>query len=185
MQENEKQLDLNILDTISYNLEHEIEKHNLKSNKNIYIFGTSTASYYVIHCLEQQGITIKGIIDNNEKKADTKYRDYYINTPESSLLPYQENAFIIIASSFYKEMCVQLEKMGYTQEKQIIRAIDFSAVLEQMITPDLPLISLQQQKSIQLDLLTEVHDICEKNNLTYYMIAGTLLGAVRHKGFIP
>lgn len=38
---------------------------------------------------------------------------------------------------------------------------------------------------LQLDLLSEIDRICRENNLKYYIIAGTLLGAVRHGGFIP
>lgn len=44
---------------------------------------------------------------------------------------------------------------------------------------------LRQIGEVQLDIMDEVHRICVKHNLTYYMIAGTLLGAVRHRGFIP
>ena len=36
-----------------------------------------------------------------------------------------------------------------------------------------------------LDILMAVDKVCKEHNLRYYIIAGTLLGAVRHKGFIP
>lgn len=37
----------------------------------------------------------------------------------------------------------------------------------------------------QLALLEVFDHLCKSNDLTYYLFAGTLLGAVRHKGFIP
>lgn len=44
---------------------------------------------------------------------------------------------------------------------------------------------LRRMQLIQLDLLQEIDRICKKCNIKYAIIAGTLLGAVRHKGYIP
>lgn len=44
---------------------------------------------------------------------------------------------------------------------------------------------LDYQKKTQLKILLELDTFCKNNGLKYFLIAGTLLGAVRHKGFIP
>ena len=44
---------------------------------------------------------------------------------------------------------------------------------------------LRTLQLMQLEMLKVVDAICEENNIKYSLYAGTLLGAVRHQGFIP
>lgn len=44
---------------------------------------------------------------------------------------------------------------------------------------------LQKLHSEILNIMDVIHDICQKNNIKYYLTGGSLLGAIRHKGFIP
>ena len=46
-------------------------------------------------------------------------------------------------------------------------------------------IDIDELRQIQLSILQYVHDFCEKNSIKYYLYYGSLLGAVRHDGYIP
>lgn len=46
-------------------------------------------------------------------------------------------------------------------------------------------IGIDEMKALELDILVQFAQYCDKHNLRYYLYAGTLLGAVRHQGFIP
>lgn len=46
-------------------------------------------------------------------------------------------------------------------------------------------IKIEELKKIQLEILDNVANFCEENKINYWLDCGTLLGAIRHKGFIP
>jgi len=44
---------------------------------------------------------------------------------------------------------------------------------------------LRKVRLTQLEIAREIRRVCEENNISYFLAHGTLLGAVRHGGFIP
>ena len=46
-------------------------------------------------------------------------------------------------------------------------------------------LTLKELQQVSLDILKDVHTFCEANHIQYSIAYGTLIGALRHKGFIP
>ena len=46
-------------------------------------------------------------------------------------------------------------------------------------------LNLKDIQQIELSMLLVIDEFCRQQGLRYYLVGGTLLGAIRHKGFIP
>ena len=44
---------------------------------------------------------------------------------------------------------------------------------------------LDRIKKVEMDIIKEIDRICKANDIKYFLVGGSLLGGVRHKGFIP
>lgn len=94
-----------------------------------------------------------------------------------------EDEFIALIRN--KQINSQLDSWSYTDEKKIYKRGDWLQLSN--YNPDMikTPVWLQKVQTVQLRLLKKVIEICDKYNLRYYAYYGTLLGAVRHRGFVP
>lgn len=112
-----------------------------------------------------------------------KLKEKYELTELWDIFVAEENKFLHdvrnheLYKQFYKWAAVDKNRM-YNNAKLLAGNIESNS--EYKVTQ-----KMKDIWSVQLDLLKVFIETCEKNKLRYYIIYGTLLGAVRHKGFIP
>lgn len=168
------------------NLSYLLEKE-MFYNKKIYIFGTSKISSMILTYLRNKNVKITGIIDNDIHRHGMIVEGLPVNAPEI-LASYDKDIVILIASSYQEEMIAQLEAMGYKKEINIIKVIDLPELMSDYSFVDRTNYVEMPESEIKnrmLQMLKFLKNICERNNIDYFLAYGTLLGAVRHEGFIP
>lgn len=164
--------------------------------KHIYVFGKGIWGFAVTQYLHSKNIELSGVIDNDinhlEWNQTAKYsiicdNNYNINitTPEKVLLPFDDNAFVLVCFQFYSAQSEQLMQMGYTENKHYVKLGKSSTVTNYKKPANRTELDSDSIKAYLFDLLKFLKKICDENGLTFYLTEGTLLGAVRHKGFIP
>lgn len=86
--------------------------------------------------------------------------------------------------------CNKVEFAGYKTNIPLLIALELSVLSYSEYNPNLKFPHEHQGRldaiqQLLLGYLLEVDRICEKHNIKYFLGGGTLLGAARHKGFIP
>ena len=109
--------------------------------------------------------------------------DIYPKTAKLTLGKKDElNACAILGSKIENNGCAPQLKLETALELCVMSYMDDAKGASLPNTHDGRLDAIQK---IQLAGLMEVDRICKKHNIRYFLGGGTLLGAIRHKGFIP
>lgn len=154
-------------------------------DKNIILFGYEAVSKTLAHYFDSKGIDTYNIIDIE------KYGQYWVEQiidKPSDILPELDDNSVIFIINNYENNLKEIKKYSNISDKSIV---DFSGIRMNNMPNKLKIpkharkIDLKECQMELLELMDEFHMFCEKNDITYFMGSGTLLGAVRHKGFIP
>ncbi len=172
-------------------------------DKKIVMFGLNAPAFVCKQHLQDQGVEIFAFVDNSDVAIEQfnspdviPKRHHLIGKrrlkayrPEELPEEYHDDYVFLVYSKFEQEMLDQLESLGYKRDEQAFLTGGFWKTEEEkrayipegagkMLTPE-------EIKEHQMAGLRYVHNLCEKHHLNYYLHYGTLLGAVRHKGYIP
>lgn len=172
-----------LYDKLNYLIDEEI-----LSGKKVVMFGTSNIAGIIIHYLTKNGVNMYGIIDNDKTRHGQVVYGLSVYGPEELLEAYDKDVIVLVASTYQAEMIAQLEAMGYKENQQVYVALDMHKAMNDYSFVDrtdyVPMTQEEVKKS-QLGILKKLDKICTENNIRYYICGGTLLGAVRHGGYIP
>lgn len=158
-------------------------------NRNIAIFGYTEVGKlikeYLIKNIECKKIVY---IDNNVSHINNDSNEIYSPKAIQSEL---KNYIILIASSHVQSMIRQLQEYGLQENVDYIVLMDleeWGLTIKQKyihLHANDRVLDIDAQKQLMFEMLCRIDVICRQHNLNYYLDSGTLIGAVRHKGYIP
>lgn len=174
------------------------------AGRKVIFFGLNAPAFVCKQALCEKGIGIFAFVDNNPKaimqfnNEDITPTYHHLDNGKRikaytpGMLPeeYHDEYVFLLYSKFENEMVSQLIGLGYGREKQIIVVGGGFWNTEERMRKIVPSgagreLSEDEIKSHQKGIIKYVHDMCKKNDLRYFLHYGTLLGAIRHKGYIP
>ncbi len=95
-----------------------IRRRALRGRK-VVLFGASLLATEVKDELEQHGLTIDAVIDNDTDKIGRNYQGLTVLHPEAVLVPHRDDyVVIVVAVTAAREMLHQLESLGYREGRQ-------------------------------------------------------------------
>ena len=159
--------------------------------KKVVWYGKTTYTDVIQKALIHHGKRLDFVVDTYAEHQGTIGYDSLLCVPIDYVEKWYPNEALYIISSIKAERIEdKLVSLGVKKD-QIVKVIAREDAVRKAYdfftkeTVGLRKMSLKDIQSTLFDALVTFRDFCEANRLKYMLGGGTLLGAVRHKGFIP
>lgn len=173
-------------------LYEEIKK---KGTSRLVWLGVSPGIPLINSALGAQSVEMVQVVDNDISKQgwiiniDEKNTDQKCLKVESvNCVTDDKHTLYICANTHYNDFVIQLSEKGVDKERIVdlndLQLRWMKSDMEKKVSSYYRLLGRELQLE-ELKILKWFRDYCKDNNLRWFLGEGTLLGAVRHKGFIP
>lgn len=156
-----------------------------KVRKKIVLFGTGKYfDYYMEHYGDE--FVPAYAVDNDQLKWETQKDGIEIKNP--AFLRNEKDIAVIICARKYKELVEQLKSYGILEYRLLLYRNEVALLEDYNLYRselDLSWETLDRIQEINYDMLEDFDRICRKYSIEYSLNYGSLIGALRHKGFIP
>lgn len=155
--------------------------------KKVVAFG-SGAFFDRLFALQGGGFHPLFAVDNDSKKWGTVKNGVRIKSPEALGAEDADECVVVVCSKKNDEIVEQIKAVK-SFDYRTLSFLNEIAVLENYSCcknkRDLDQLTLKKIQDINFEMFKEFDSVCRRHGIEYFINYGTLLGAIRHKGFIP
>ncbi len=161
-----------------------IALENLQRHQKIVLFGTGT--YFDLYMARYgRRFTPAFALDNAPARQGTEKAGVGIFAPERLRDENPEDLLVVICAKNFEAMLHQLRDLGDFDYRLLLFNNPVALLEEYALARAGELRYIVHAHAILAVMLREFDRICQKHSLHYYMICGSLIGVLRHQGFIP
>ena len=190
-----------IIGRIAEGIEYLIRQGTIEKSRKVILYGLDRHAFAMRTILSNLGYrNIEGYISDDEAlvmQYNSEIKNFackFLNnesdaihtwTVQERLSAFDNNVIILIASKEYQSKKENLEALGYQENVHFYIVYDFKEEKLDKFFEKKIRMTLDEMKQVEKEILIHIDEVCRKNNLRYWVSGGTLLGTIRHKGFIP
>jgi lipopolysaccharide cholinephosphotransferase len=163
-------------------------KHPYLTALPIVLYPAGEYGKQILTRLRSYGIEPIAFCDKNEDKIGATINGIVVQSLERLVEMYGADKLLFVVNSSANYPFIEKKLLQFRVPLKNILSPDIESYCDTGVI-DRPIAlndyQIKKMQELLLELLLFIHNVCEKYGIKYSIFYGTLLGAVRHKGFIP